>query len=53
MTKSKSINISNISRNENFKRIKRLFLLKLRNIDKLKLFDFIMNNERWVKIEIN
>jgi hypothetical protein len=39
--------------NTEFNRIKRLFLLKLRNIDKMKLFDFIMDNKRWVKIEIN
>lgn len=35
------------------KRFKRILELKLRNINKLKLLDFILNEDRWVKIEIN
>lgn len=49
MVKSKNHPIRRIS----FKEFKRLFILKLRNIDKFKLLDFIMNEDRWVKIEIN
>jgi len=36
-----------------FEKFKRILMLKLRNIDKLKLLDFILNENRWVKIEIN
>ena len=42
-----------IPRRISFNEFKRLFILKLRNIDKIKLLDFIMNEDRWVKIEIN
>lgn len=49
MVKSKNHPIRRIS----FKEFRRLFILKLRNIDKIKLLDFIMNEDRWVKIEIN
>lgn len=49
MVKSKNRPIRRIS----FQEFKRLFILKLRNIDKFKLLDFIMNEDKWVKIEIN
>lgn len=47
MTKRKEIqNVKRIS----FQKFKRLFLLKLRNIDKFKLLDFIMNENSWIKL---
>lgn len=49
MVKKKEITTKTIT----FRKFKRLFIEKLRHIDKLKLLDFIMNENRWVKIEIN